>query len=468
MEITETTSDGLKRELKVVIGAKELGERLSTRLDELKSQVRIKGFRPGKVPKEHLRKVYGRSVMAEVVQQAVAETSQKALSERDERPAHQPEVSLPEDKDEIERVIAGDADLAYTMSFEVLPKFEVADLSALALEKEVAEPREEDIERGLQQILDSNTSFVAKDGPAEDGDQVTIDFEGRIEGEPFEGGKAEDAALVIGRGRFIPGFEDGLKGATAGESRSIETTFPQDYPAPHLAGKTATFAVTVKAVAAPQRPQADDAFAASLGLESAAKLREAVAKQLSDELARVSRSKLKRQLLDALDKAHAFDLPATLVDNEFESIWRQVTADLERAGRSFEDEGTTEEKARAEYRALAERRVRLGLVLADVGEKNQIKVHDEEVQRALLERIRQFPGQEREVYEFYRSNPAALAELRAPIFEDKVVDYILELAQVTEKTVTPQELFKDQDDHDHGHEGHDHAHHHGHDHKPEA
>lgn len=465
MEVKETTAEGLKRELKVVIGAEELSERLSERLVRLKDQVRIKGFRPGKVPVEHLRKVYGRSVMAEVLQQAVTETSQQALTDREERPAHQPEIVLPEDQDEIEKVIAGNADLAYTMSFEVLPDIQATDLSSLELEKQVAEPSEADIEKGIEQLLDGNTTFEPKEGAAEDGDQLTVDFEGTIDGESFEGGQAEDATLVLGRGRFIPGFEEALAGAKAGEERSVETTFPDEYPAQHLAGKAAVFSVAVKAVASPRRPDADDDFAKSMGFDSMTKLREAVTKSLSNELETASRTKLKRQLLDALDEAHNFELPRALVENEFEVIWRQVTADLERAGRSFEDEGTTEEKAREDYRALANRRVRLGLVLADVGEKNEIRVQDEEVSRALMERVRQFPGQERDVYEFYRKNPQMLAELRAPIFEDKVIDYILELATVAEKPVSAEELFKSPDDdeapadRDHGHT-HPHAHDH--------
>jgi trigger factor len=466
MNVTETNTDGLRRQLKVVIGADELERRFSARLDELKGRARIKGFRPGHVPKDHLRKVYGRSVMAEVVQQAVAETSREALSQREERPAFQPKVDLPEDEAEIDKIFAGTGDLAYTLSFEVLPKVEVTDLGKLALERPVAAVADEDIDKAAERLLAANLAYKPKTGAAETDDRLTIDFVGKLDGEPFPGGSAEDAAIVLGSGTFIPGFEDGLKGAKAGDEREVEATFPANYPEAKLAGKTATFDVKVKEVAAPETPKLDEDFAKSLGLESVAKLRETIKARLEQDRATASRLKVKRALLDALNETHSFDLPPTLVDNEFEAIWRQVMGDLERTKRSFEDEGTTEDKAREEYRDIAARRVRLGLLLSEIGTRNQITVTDEEVNRALLERIRQFPGQERKVYDYYRNNPEMLAELRAPIFEDKVVDYILELAKVTEKPVSVEELYADPDDeHGHAHHHHDHDHdHHDHDH----
>lgn len=473
MHVTETSAEGLRRQLKVVIGAEELEKRLLARLDELKGKARLKGFRPGHVPKEHLRKVYGRSVMAEVVQQAVAETSREALSQRKERPAFQPTVGLPEDQAEIDKIFAGTSDLAYTLSFEVLPKIELMDFGKLALERPVAEVTEADIDKSLERIRAANLRYTPKHGAAESGDRLVIDFTGSIDGTPFEGGAAQDAPVLLGGGNFIPGFEEGLTGARAGEEREIEATFPDSYPEARLAGKTARFAVKVKEVGSPETPPLDEAFAKSLGVESIEKLRETVKQRLEQDRAQASRLKLKRALLDALNDAHSFELPPTLVDNEFQAIWQQVTADLERSKRSFADEGTTEEKARQEYHDIAARRVRLGLVLSEIGSRNQISITDEELSRALLERARQFPGQERKVYDYYRNNPQLLAELRAPIFEDKAVDYILELAKVTDKAVTPEELYADPDeDHDHAHQhhhdhdhGHDHDHHHhGHDH----
>lgn len=462
MNVTETTAEGLRRQLKVVIGAEELEKRLSARLDELKGRARIKGFRPGHVPKEHLRKVYGRSVMAEVVQQAVTETSREALSQREERPAVQPTVGLPEDEAEIDKVFAGTSDLAYTLSFEVLPKFELMDFSKIALEKPVAEVTEADIDKSIDRIRSANLRYKPKDGAAETGDRLIIDFTGSIDGKPFEGGSTEDAPVILGSANFIPGFEEGLAGARAGDEREVDATFPEAYPEASLAGKSARFAVKIKEVGAPETPPLDEDFAKSLGLESIQKLRETIKERLEQDRASASRQKLKRALLDALNGGHSFDLPPTLVDNEFQAIWQQVMSDLERSKRSFEDEGTTEEKARHDYRDIAARRVRLGLILSEVGTRNPITITDDEVSRALLERVRQFPGQERKVYDYYRSNPQLLAEFRAPIFEDKAVDYILELAKVTETKVSPEELYVDPDgDHDdHHHHDHDHDHSH--------
>jgi trigger factor len=475
MDITEVTTEGLRRQLKVVVGADELERRLSARLDDLKDRVRIKGFRPGHVPKAHLRKVYGRSVMAEVVQQAVADTSREAISQRQERPAFQPNISLPEDEKEIDKIFSGSADLAYTMSFEVLPKFDSLDFSKIEVERPVAEVTSADIDKALDRLRNANPLYKPKEGSAAEGDRLIIDFKGSIDGEAFKGGSAEDAQVLLGGRNFIPGLEEGLIGIKAGEERAIDATFPDDYPEARLAGKKACFDVSVKEVATPEAPIIDDGFAEALGLESLAKLRETVKQRLEQDRTVASRLKLKRALLDKLDSDYNFELPPTLVDNEFQAIWRQVTSDLEQAKRSFEDEGTTEKKARTEYHDIAARRVRLGLILSEVGTRNKIEVSDDEVNRAVLERVRQFPGQERKVYDFYRNHPQALAEVRAPLFEDKVIDFITELAKVTEKQVSAEELYADADagqahhDHDHDHHDHDHDHdhhhhHHAHDH----
>ncbi len=418
--------------------------------------------------------------MAEVLEQTVGETSTKALQDRQERPAFQPDIKLPEDKEAVERMFEG-GDLEYTMSFEILPKIELADLASITLEKSVAEPQEDDVKKALERLLKANVSFEPKDGGAEEGDRLTIDYKGSVDGEPFEGGAGEDAFVIIGSKRFIPGFEEGVAGAKTGENREVRVTFPEDYQAKELAGKDAVFDVAVKEVARAVEPKPDDEFAKSLGMETFARLEEAVRDQLQKELDTISRNKLKKALLDALDEKHAFDMPPSLVEGEFEAVWRNVTRQLEQSKKTFEEQGTTEEKAKEEYRTLAERRVRLGLILAEIGNINEIRVGDEEIRRAIIERARQFPGQEREVVEYYRKNPQAMNELRAPVYEDKVMNFALELVKTDDKKVTPAQLMEfaaeeqreqallDGDDgHEHHHHDdecgpgcdHDHEHHH--------
>ena len=444
MQVTETARDGLKRTLKVVVGQDELGERFSVRLDELKGRVQIKGFRKGKVPMPHLKKMYGKALMQEVLEQAVTDTSAKVIKERNERPAHQPKIELMDAGEGVfDRIVDGKADLAYSMSFEVLPPIPVTDLKTLKLERVVADVDGEAVDKALSELAERNTAFAPEDGrTAATGDMATMDFVGRIDGETFDGGAGEGASLVLGKGQFIAGFEDGLIGVKAGEDRVVSATFPADYPMKNLAGKTAQFDVKVKAVAAPQIPAIDDAFATGLGAENLDKLKELVSAQIKREYDAASRMKLKRELLDALDKGHAFELPGSLVDFEFQSIWKQLENNLKATNKTFADEGKTEEEALVEYRGIAERRVRLGLVIGEIGEKNELTVSQDELRRALIERARQFPGQEKMVYEYFEKTPGALAELRAPIFEDKVVDHVLEQADVTERKVSKDELFK--------------------------
>ena len=475
MQVTETLADGLKRELKVVIGQGELGERFAARLGEVKDTVQLKGFRKGKVPTAHLKKLYGRSVMAEVLQTMIDETSRKAISERNERPAQQPSINLSEDKEEIERVLTGQSDLAFTMSYETLPKFSITDLSALKLEREVADVGEDSVNKAVEELVQRAVRYeVDAERSAGEGDRVTIDFVGRIAGEEFEGGKGEGVELVIGTSSFIPGFAEGIVGSKAGEERAVNATFPEQYPEASLAGKDAVFAVTVKEVAKPIRPALDDDFAKTLGAETVGKLRELVAARIGAEYAALSRGRLKRQVLDELEKAHDFVLPESLVKGEFDIIWRQLTRNLEAAKRTFADEGKSEEELRAEYRKIAERRVRLGLVIGEIGESNKLHVTQDEMRNALVEQARRYPGQERFVYDYYQKNPSALVELRAPIFEDKVVDLIVSQAKPIEKKVSVAELLQQDADgagalldhsHDHVHHPHDHAEHPHHDHE---
>jgi len=443
MQVTEANSEGLKRTLKVVVGAEELGKRFSERLEEIKDRVQLKGFRKGKVPVPHLKKVYGRSLMAEVLQQTVKETSSQAIADRKERPVMQPSYTLPEDEQEIERVLEGKADLAYSMTFEVLPNFDLIDPATMKLERLRAEVEPEAIDKAVDDLVERSITYTPEDGrAAQSGDRVTIDFVGKIDGEPFEGGSGQGTQLVLGKANFIPGFEEGLTGAKAGEERTVEATFPDDYSVERLKGKKASFDVKFTEVAAPMRPAIDDAFAKTLGAETVAKLRGLVGEQIKREYDNVARMKLKRQMLAQLEKAHTFELPPTLVENEFEAIWRQLSEGMQQGGKSFPDEGKTEEEARTEYRRIAERRVRLGLIIGEIAERNGIKIGQDELRRALIEQARRFPGQEKTVYEYYEKTPGALAELRAPIIEDKVVDFVLDKAKPSEKQVPREVLFE--------------------------
>ena len=443
MQVTETSAAGLKREFRVVVPATDLEARVNERLDDLKGRVQLRGFRPGKVPVAHLRRLYGKAAMAEVIEAAVREANSKIVTDHGFKLALEPKVVLPSEEGAVEGVIAGKSDLAYTVEIEILPPITLADFKTIKLTRLTAEVTDAEIDQTLQRIAEQNRPFIAKSEGAEKGDRVILSFQGTIEGKPFEGSAAEDVPMVLGASQFIPGFEDHLMGLKAGESRTFDVKFPDNYPAKAVAGKDATFAVTAKAVEAPGSVTIDDNFAKTLGLESLAKLRDAIKDRTQHEHAAASRQKLKRALLDQLDERHKFEPPPSLVEQEFNNVWASIEKDLKDQGRSFADEGTTEEKARAEYRAIAERRVRLGLVIAEIGERNNIKVTEEQLNAAVVEQLRRLPGREQEVWDYYRKNPAALAALRAPLFEDKVVDFLIELAEVTEKPVSRDELFKE-------------------------
>lgn len=441
MQVTETSSEGLKRKLKVVVGAAELGERFAARIDEVKDKVQLKGFRKGKVPLAHIRKLYGKGLMTEVVQETIRDTSTQAIKERKERAAQFPDISLVEGGDGIEGVLDGKADLAYEMSFEVLPEIKITDLTKLSLEKLVAEPDETAISKAMDTLAERNTGYEAEDGRAAAmGDRVTINYDGKIAGERFEGGMGEGLSLVLGSANFIPGFEEGLVGVKAGEKREVTGTFPEAYPVKELAGKEATFSCDVTAVEKPVKPLIDDEFAKGLGVESLDKLKELVVKQIQGEYEGAARAKLKRELLDVLDKVHTFELPASLVTREFDAVWQQLQRTLQSEGKTLADEGRSEDEVKEEYRKIAERRVRLGLVVGEIGDKARIEVTQDELRRALMEQARRFPGREKNVYEYFEKTPGALQELRAPIFEDKVVDHILTIVKPTEVKVTADEL----------------------------
>jgi len=444
MQVTETLNEGLKRKLSVTIPAADLNSRLDAKLDELKGQANIKGFRPGKVPTAHLKKVYGRSAMSEVMTDAINSTVSDTLDERKERAAAQPKVDLPQDQNVINDVLDGKSDLAFEVEYEVLPPVSLMDLKGLKLNKPVVEVTEEEIDAEVNRVFAKNRANTEKgDGAVvEQGDRLGLSFVGKIDGVEFPGGKSDHAHLTVGSNEFIPGFEEQLVGQKKDETRTITVTFPADYNNTELAGKEATFDVTVLHVDGPNQGDLDDEFAKRLGLDDVAALRNTIKEQMDSALDSMSRQHVKRQILDALDEGHKFDVPEQLVDAEFATIWQRVQHEVEGHGRSFEDEGTTEEEAREQYKRIAERRVRLGLVVAEIGNQNEVQVTDDEHQQALLAEIRRFPGQEQQVYDYYRKNAQALASLRAPVFENKVVDYIASLADQTEAKMSRDDLAK--------------------------
>ena len=446
MQVTETGAAGLKREYRVVVPATDLEARVKERLDDLKGRVQLRGFRPGKVPVAHLKKIYGKSAMAEVIEAAVREANNKIVSDNGLKLATEPKVVLPSEEGAVEGVIEGKSDLAYTVEMEIVPPITLMDFKTMKLDRLRADVTDAEIDQALQALAEQNRPFAAKAEGAANGDRVTISFQGTMDGKPFDGGSGDDVPMLLGSGRFIPGFEENLLGVKAGESRTFDIKFPENYPAPALAGKDATFAVTVKTVEAPGEVSFNDDFAKSLGLDSLSKLRDALRERIEREHAAASRQKLKRAMLDQLDEHHKFEPPPSLVEQEFNNVWSAIENDLKQQGRTFADEGTTEEKAREEYRAIAERRVRLGLVIAEIGEKNNINVTEEQLRAAVMEQVRQLPGREQQVWDYYRNNPNALAALRAPLFEDKVVDFVLELAQVADKQVSREELFKEDEE----------------------
>jgi trigger factor len=446
MQVNETLSEGLKHEFQILVPVADLDAKVDAKLHDLKDKVRLNGFRPGKVPVAHLKKVYGKSVMAETIDETVKDTNNKIFTDHGFKLAGEPTITLPTEKDAVDALLNGKSDLSYTVAFEVIPPIKLADFKSFSVTKPVVEVADADVDEAINRIVEQNRPFADKGvgAKAEKGDRVTISFKGTINGEAFEGGTSENIPVVIGSNTFIPGFEDQLSGIAAGDNRIIKLPFPTNYANDKLAGKDAEFDTTAMLVEAPQAIAADDEFAKKLGIESLDKLKDAARQRIRQEYDSATRQRVKRQLLDQLDKAHEFGPPQSLVDQEFELMWQSITNEMASTNRTFADENTTEEKAKEDYRKIADRRVRLGLVLSEIGEKNNITVTDDEVGKAMVERARQFPGQEKQVWDYYRNNPGAMAQLRAPIFEDKVVDFVLELAKVTENKVTREELAKEE------------------------
>jgi len=447
MEVIEQEAEGLERKFTVKVPATELDAKLTAKLEDIKDTVHLKGFRKGKAPLSFLKKMYGKGMMGEIVQEVINETSLKAFSDRDLQPAQSPHPQLEGD---IEDVVAGSADLEYMVHAEVLPEIQPIDVATLKLEKPVAEIPEGDLEESLNNLADQQKSFEAraKTAKAKDGDMVVIDFLGKLEGEPFDGGKGEGHELILGSDSFIPGFEEQLVGAKAGDEKIVTVTFPAEYHSEDLKGKETTFDVTVHEVKAPTETEINEEFAKNIGFDTLDELKKRLSERLEGEYSQLSRGHVKRSLLDQLDAAHSFELPKSMVDAEFNQIWSQV----ENAERDEEDKDKSEDELKEEYRTIAERRVRLGLLLAEIGKRADVQVPQEQLQRAIQEQamresqMMQMQGQEvspQEVLQFYQQNPGAIAQIRAPLFEEKVVDYIMELADVTEKTVSKEELMKE-------------------------
>ncbi|WP_309092670.1 trigger factor [Phenylobacterium sp.] len=445
MQVVEKSGEGLSRVYGVTVPQKDLSERLEARIAEIAPTLNVKGFRPGKVPVAHVKRLYGKQLMSEVLEQTLSETTQKVLEDNKLRPAGDPELKPEGD---IQGVLDGKADLAFEVAVDLMPEFEPVDASTLSLTRPVYEPTEAEVEEAVNELAGQNKTYEAKTGKtvkAKDGDMVVIDFIGRIDGEAFEGGTAQDVELVLGSGQFIPGFEDQLVGAKPDSDVEVKVTFPADYQAANLAGKEAVFETKVKEVKAPVDTVADDAFAERLGVENLEKLKELIKTNLEQQYQGASRFKLKRALLDELDSKHDFPLPPKMVDAEFASIWQQVQQDKAAGNLPEDDAKKTDEQLESEYRKIAERRVRLGLVLAEIGRANNVQVTDQELAEAMRREAMRYGPQAQQIFDLFRQNPNAQAQLRAPIFEDKVVDLIIEKAKVEDKKVSKDELLKEDD-----------------------
>ena len=440
MQVTETSTEGLKREYNIVVPAGDIEDKLVGRLTEIGQSITVPGFRPGKVPIGILKKRYGDSVKGEILEQAIQDATESALTENELRPALQPKIEIVTFED--------GADLEYKLEVEVLPEIEPVDFSSMELERLVADVADSEIDAALERLAEQRKTFEAVETPRPtvSGDQVVIDFTGRVDGETFDGGTANDFVLELGSGQFLPGFEDQLVGASPGAKIEVKLDFPEDYPAENLRGKNAVFDVDLKEVREPAALAIDNDMAQSMGVDDLEALRGAIREQIEGEYSQASRSRLKRTLLDRLADVHDFELPPGMVEQEFDAIWQQVKDAMEKDRLDEDDKGKSEDELRERYQPIADRRVKLGLLLSEVGRSNNISVNQDDLNRSMVEQARGFPGQESRIFEYYQNNPEAMQELQAPIFEDKVVDFIVEMATVTDRKVTIEELMADPDD----------------------
>ena len=437
MQITETSNDGLKREFKVVIPEQDVQKRVDSRLAQLGGGLKLPGFRPGKVPMPVLKQRFGKNVMGEVLEQAISDSSQKLLSDRGLRPAGQPRIEILSGADK--------GDLEFSMAVELIPEIKVMDFKGVKLERLTVDIPDAEVEQAIERAAQRyrKTQPLAAARPAQKDDVAVIDFAGKVDGAEFAGGSANDYHLQIGSGSFIPGFEEQLIGASAGDSKTVTVTFPAEYPRAEVAGKEATFDVTIKELRELAPLVVDDDLAKEMGAKDLAELRENMSKGLAAEYASLSRTRTKRQLLDILAEKHAFDSPAGLVETEFTAIWNQIEADRQLGRLDPDDVNKSEEELKKEYRDIAIRRVKLGLLLSEVGRINDVQVSNDEMGRAIMNEARRFPGQERKVIDYYQKTPQAMIQLRAPIYEDKVVDFILDQAEVNERKVSVEEFTKE-------------------------
>ena len=442
MQIKELKAEGLSKTYAVTIPKEDLAIKLEAKIKEMQPQVSLKGFRPGKVPVAHIRKMFGQSIMKDVVEEEINESTQKAMNDNNIRPAGQPKIDL---RANGEAVTKGEADLEYQLTVESIPDFDPVDPEKLKFTRLVHEAKDKDVDERLKELASSQKTYKkkAKTAKAKKDDAVLIDFVGTVDGVAFEGGTMDGHQLVLGSGSFIPGFEDQLIGAKAGDEIDVKVTFPDPYQSADLAGKDAVFATKVVEGQGAKDSEIDDEFAKKFGMEDAEALKTAVKEQYEAELSQQSRLRLKRAILDELDGKHKFELPAGMVEAEFSNIWQQVQAEKEAGNLDEEDAKKTDKALEKDYRKIAERRVRLGLVLAEMGQKHEIQITNEELQQAMIAEARQYPGQEQQVIEFYQKNPNAIAQLRAPIYEEKVVDLIVEKAKMTDKKVDKDTLFED-------------------------
>ena len=440
MEVKELKSKGLKREFSITIGIDDIKEKKIKKLQDIASKAKIDGFRPGKVPTSHIEKLYGQSVMVEVIEETVSEASQSVLQDRDLRAAVKPEVKLGSDMNE---VIEKNKDLIFTMNCEVLPEIEITDFSKIKLDKPVSKPTEKDIKDALEYLAKQNKSFkeVPEKTKSKDGDQVTIDYIGKIDDIAFAGGTANDANLVLGSKSFIDNFEDQLIGLKKGDKKLVNVKFPDNYQSSDLAGKDATFDVEIKKVSKAEDSKVNDDLAKNLGMEDLKTLKKNLEERIQQDFDSAARMKLKDSLLDVLEKKHKFKLPESMVNQEFDQMWNQLQQQLDQQKKELKDLELSEKEIRKNYTEISEKRVCTGLLIAEIGKQNNIQLEDKDINKALQLEMQKYPGQEKEILDYYQKNQDAIRQLTAPVFEDKVIDFILEKVNLKDVKVSREDLF---------------------------